>query len=94
MVRQNGATHRQQQSPPQQNDCVEPNDSARSSACNTKHTTINNMSAFNDDNDDNDTAFWNVAATFCNYYELFQENDVLKLIGVINNNDNDKQEAK
>ena len=52
------------------------------------------MSAFNDDNDDNDTAFWNVAATFCNYYELFQENDVLKLIGVINNNDNDKQEAK
>ena len=85
------------------NDFIALNDSARSSASNTKHTTINNMSAFNDDNDDDndidnnnndDAAFWNAAATFRNYYELFQENDILKLIGVIGNNENEEQEAK
>ena len=61
----------------------------------TKHTTINNMPTSNDENDDdNDAAFWNAAATFRNYFELFEENNVLKLIGVINNNENEEQEAK
>ena len=53
----------------------------------TKHTTINNMPTSNDENDDdNDAAFWNAAATFLNYFELFKENNVLKLIGVLDNN--------
>ena len=38
--------------------------------------------------------FWNAAETFRNYYELFQENDILKLIGVLDNNENNEQEAK
>ena len=45
------------------------------------------MSTSNDENDnDNNAAFWNAAATFLNYFELFKENNVLKLIGVLDNN--------
>ena len=53
------------------------------------------MSTSNDENDDdNDTAFWNAAATFRNYFELFEENNVLKLIGVLDNDNNEGNKPK